>query len=270
MQNIPFEQKALFEHLFWLQILGDHARFLFNDLSPKETSEVETARSFIMIFDALLAEARNTGNISQLNALTQEAFGQANALRDFKLHLLKRQLLDKIALHDPPTFLNHMLNELEEYLRILQYMRCGEIPPLVHPIHHDLLWLPDAAGHAAAIAAGLDETEQALFQKSRDFIKQFHDLYLKAIEIKGYLRTCVLEFPALDRFHTEIRDRIAAFMDFLCYMKDYIMKNEVLTTLPELIPDHMLREECYFLTKLAEETTLTIPTCDPTWPRPAD
>jgi hypothetical protein len=30
------EEEALFEHRFWLQILGDHARFILNALSPKE------------------------------------------------------------------------------------------------------------------------------------------------------------------------------------------------------------------------------------------
>lgn len=35
-----FDQVALFEHRFWLQVLGDHARFIFDTLSPQETEEI--------------------------------------------------------------------------------------------------------------------------------------------------------------------------------------------------------------------------------------
>jgi hypothetical protein len=44
-----FQQAALFAHRFWLQILGDHGRLMFNALSPKATVEIERAlfyRSF--------------------------------------------------------------------------------------------------------------------------------------------------------------------------------------------------------------------------------
>lgn len=270
MHILPYEPKALFEHLFWLQILGDHGRLLFNNLSPKETPEVEMARSFIVTFDTLLTEARNVSSAAQISILTQEAFQQANAIRNFKLYLIKQQLVEKIALHFPPTFVNHMVNEVEEYLRILQYLQCGKLPPLLHPIHHELLWLPDAAGHAGAIANGLDGTEQSLIEKSDHFTKQFNDLFIKATEMRGYLRTGITEFPALDRFNNEISEKMSRFIDFLCYIKDYIMKNQVLSALTELVPDHMLREECYFLTKLAEVSVIAIPPCDPAWPRPEE
>ena len=47
-------QVALFEHRFWLQILGDHSRFILNALSPTETKEIQIAENFIPIFDQLL------------------------------------------------------------------------------------------------------------------------------------------------------------------------------------------------------------------------
>ncbi len=37
----------LFEHQFWLQILGDHSRFILSSLAPKEQAEIEKAYYFI-------------------------------------------------------------------------------------------------------------------------------------------------------------------------------------------------------------------------------
>lgn len=50
--------EALFEHRFWLQILGDHARFIFNGLSSKEAEDVQKANRFIQWFDGLLAQSQ--------------------------------------------------------------------------------------------------------------------------------------------------------------------------------------------------------------------
>ena len=54
---------AKFEHEFWLQILGDHSRFILDSLSPSETKDIEVAKRFKGAFDRLLGEAR------QLNEL---------------------------------------------------------------------------------------------------------------------------------------------------------------------------------------------------------
>ena len=51
-------QEALFEHRFWLQILGDHSRFIYNALSPKEVKDAQTAAQYIGQFDQLLSISR--------------------------------------------------------------------------------------------------------------------------------------------------------------------------------------------------------------------
>jgi Domain of unknown function (DUF2935) len=259
--------KILFEHLFWLQILGDHSRFIFNNLSPKETSEIARAASFIDTFNTLLDNARQITSSTQLDLITSEALTSTNQLRDFKLHLLCRHLVGEIAVHLPPTFFNHMLNELEEYLRILEFLQCGQCPPLMHSLHHDLVWLLDAVGHAASLASTLDEVELSLIDQSELFKKHFRDLHYKALEFKGSLRTGLQEFPALSRLNFEVRDKIVQFMDFLSNIKASVVSKETLGALAPLVPDHMLREECYFLIKLAEVSGIVIPPCDPTSPR---
>lgn len=43
MMNNPSSQAIWFEHQFWLQILGDHGRFIFSNLSPEEKDEINRA-----------------------------------------------------------------------------------------------------------------------------------------------------------------------------------------------------------------------------------
>src|SRR5690348_1722573 len=96
---------ALFEHRFWLQILGDHARFIYFALSDNETEELGRAHNFIDIFDSLLHQARRDPNTVDLNGLNRTAWQYALQLREFKLHLLRRHLTGRIQIHLPPSFL---------------------------------------------------------------------------------------------------------------------------------------------------------------------
>jgi hypothetical protein len=94
-----------------------------------------------------------------------------------------------------------MVNELDEYLRILSYLKKGEMPPTLHELHHHLIWLLDAAGHAGAISSNMDRIEKKIREKSDDFTKDFEAFYLKVVEMAGYLWTNLSTFPALEKFN---------------------------------------------------------------------
>lgn len=260
-------KEALFEHRFWLQVLGDHARFLLNNLSPKETQEVQHAQGFITRFDSLLAAACQDVGGDTLTTLTRQAQQAAVQLRDFKLHVQRRQLAGKIEIALPPTFLNHMLNELEEYLRILEALLNDGKVPVFHPVHHHLLWLLDASGHAAALDDRFDPVEKKWKKKAMKFTKTFEGLYLKSVETAAFLRTRLPEFPALARLNSESELAIKLFQGFLAELQEMELTNSVLDTISPLIVDHMYREECYYLTKLAQVTHGDLPDCDPAKPR---
>ncbi len=49
-----WRRQARFEHRFWLQILGDHSRFIHDALAPVEKENIKIASQFIQIFDMLL------------------------------------------------------------------------------------------------------------------------------------------------------------------------------------------------------------------------
>ncbi|EFM12980.1 conserved hypothetical protein [Paenibacillus curdlanolyticus YK9] len=260
-------QSALYEHRFWLQILGDHARFIFNTLSPIETKDVQLAGAFMQAFDRLLEQARQAKSEADSGPLSKQAYDQTIAFRSFKLDLLRRAVLGKVVIGLTPTFLNHMVNELEEYLRILTDLIAGKPVPTFDALHHDFLWLPDAAGHAAAIASDLDSVEKRLIETSERFEKHFEHLYLKAIEMAGYMRTNLKDFPAFRRLHKEVDMEMKLFVGLLHELEEMELTAEVLDRIHPLMPDHMMREECYYLTKLAQLGLVSNPNCQADKPR---
>ncbi|OPA81224.1 hypothetical protein BVG16_02565 [Paenibacillus selenitireducens] len=258
---------ALFEHRFWLQILGDHSRFIYNSLSPNELQDIVTADDFIQLFDQLLDQARQLGPTSSLQELNQRAYEASKRLRAFKLDLLNRALLGKVSVGLSPTFFNHMVNELEEYILILEALLEGKPVPTFHALHHDMLWLNDAAGHASSIASSLDEVEKRFIQQSREFEQHFDAFYLKAVQFIGYLRTLQTTYPSLKRFHQDVNMEMVVFMGFLTELEELGLSAELLSRLNPLIPDHMYREECYYLLKLSQSGDVPAPNCDPAKPR---
>jgi hypothetical protein len=261
--NENLERSARFEHRFWLQILGDHSRFIYEALAPVQKEEIEIASTFIRVFDTLLNRAKT----SDLEPLTIEAESEVIKLREFKLELLRKHLIGKIKIHLPPTFINHMVNELEEYLRILNHLKDGQVPPIYHELHHHLLWLLDAAGHSDAISSNLDGVERKLREKSKAFTKSFDNFYLKAVELAGYLRTNLASFPALTKMNVDSQLEIKLFQNFLLEIEELRLSKQALGTFAPLMADHMYREECYYLMKLAESANLDPPNCDPAKPR---
>lgn len=257
---------VLFEHQFWLQVLGDHARFLLNALSPKETYYINQTNPFIEQFDHLLEKSYQTTSREGIAELNQEAYDSSMKLRELKLALVYQHIMGKIDISLPPTFINHMVNEIEEYLRILgDFIKSKE--PRTNDIRLHLLWLLDGWGHASAIESDLDPTEKELIKKNREFSKIFKNLYLRTIEYNGFMRTGVFEFPALSQLNMVADEKMNDFKDHLYELMTAIEEKRVLGTIAPLMLDHMYREECYYLTKLSMISETGNPECDPTKPR---
>ncbi|WP_062047425.1 DUF2935 domain-containing protein [Bacillus sp. JCM 19034] len=258
-----FEEVARFENSFWLQVLGDHARFIHDALAPSEAEKIKEARYFIDAFDQLLVNVNTEDPVLLSNIVTEEV----QKLRDYKLIIIGEHLIGKVKIGLGPTFLNHMVNELDEYLVILEYLTKGQSPPTFHELHHHLIWLLDAAGHAGAITDNMDRIEKDIRGKSMAFTKEFEEFYLKAVELKGFLRTNLSKFPALERFNKDVAFEMQLFQCFVDEIEELELSKQALGTFAPLMADHMMREQCYYLMKLAETTEVEDPKCDPTKPR---
>jgi hypothetical protein len=261
-----FEKVIYFEHGFWLQVLGDHSRFLLDSFSSSEKDEIREAKYFINLFDTLLEESRKDLPGEKLISLTEAAYKAANEILNFKLHIIREQLVGNIKIKLPPTFINHMVNEVQEYILVLNSLLRNQLP-IAHTIHHHLLWLPDGAGHAFAIGSSLDSVEKDLIAISKDFSKTFDNMFIKATEFVGYMRTCLTEFPALNRLNSQAEIKMTSFQCFLKELEELVKAKKALGTLTPLMLDHMYREECYYLTKLSQVSEVNPPECDPTKPR---
>lgn len=249
-------QNILFEQTFWLPVLRDHSQFILDSLSPREEHEVKQANRFYKSFNELI--------INEIFLDLESSYRIAKKLRNFKLHLLERLLTDQIAFHLPPTFINHMVNEVDEYLRILKCFINRRNPSLGHPLHHHLLWLPDASGHADGVLKNFDGVEKNLIMKGNEFKEKFEDYYIKAVELAGYLRTHLKTFPALEHFNSEVELEMVLFQKFLEELEEMSLDKMMLGTLDPLMADHMYREECYYLTKLSQVSNIKPPTCTTT------
>lgn len=258
---------TLMEHRFWLQIMGDHARFIFFSLAPNEVEYLQRAQDFIIGFDQLLDQVNIAENTQELGLVSKQAFQLTMQLREFKLLLLSLTLSSDIKIHLTSSFINDMLNELDEYITILHSLNSNH-PVLYHPLHYHLLWLPDAIGHAASVSSNIDFIEKDILDKSNYYELQFTDLYIKATMMNGYLRTQLDNFPSLSRLNKQVEVIITSFKTFLEELRDERMNGHILGTLFPLMADHMSREECYYLWKLTQTAGLTRkPDCNPGSPR---
>lgn len=242
------QTSIVFEHRFWLRILRDHLSFIIDKLASVHIEELDGARALkLVVLDQL--DHVDTGS-----AVLSEVLAVVKAVREFKVHILRRQVVDggdfKLSL--PPTFINHMLNELDQYLRILQTAEEGHVFQERVLNAHDL-WLLDAAGHSEAVMAELDPTEKdlkLLFKKQKKEFKMLHD---KTKEFIAYVLRINTSFDAIERLTVVAIDEITAFNRLLAEVYNLRIEDQVLGTFSALLIDHMLREEAYYLMKLGIE-----------------
>lgn len=257
------ENSLRFELVFWLQIMGDHARFIKASLIPGDNNLVMITSNFMQLFDKLLDKARQASQLEHGGELVGEITAGVISFREFKRELLSERLRNLSVTSLTPTFYNHMLNELEQFLAVLSMGTPEGAKGNILGEH--LLWSLDAAGHAAALASALDKVEYRLRAEAELFLIRFDELYLKVVELTGYYRSNPPAVqPVLEAFNLEMVKVMQDFMGYLEELKEKILKNQVLSSLSPLIPDHMYREECYYLHKIARsQTGISKPECDP-------
>jgi hypothetical protein len=244
--------------------MGDHARFIKGSLSPDQASFSMVAENFIQIFDRFYERVSRPDDHRETSGLIGDINTAVLSLREFKRELLSIRLQNRPVTSLGPTFYNHMLNELEDFLKILADYQAGKAnTDNVLGLH--LLWSLDAAAHAAILGADLDKVEYRLQKLAKDFEKRFDHLYIKAVELTGYFRSKPpAAGPALERFNLEIAAEIQKFMEFLIELCQGVIHQQILGRMLPLEPDHMWREECYYLRKIAEVTPeFPMPDCDP-------
>ncbi len=146
-----------------------------------------------------------------------------------------------------------MIIEADEANRVLESLGQGEATdPAILSLHHHLIWLPDASGHAAALHSNTGPTQKELLETTEQFKQIFDGMHLRALELLAMLRVAPRMVSALRRLNRDSMAQIATFRAFLAELRDDLENCEILGTLVPLFADHMLREELYYTEKMMQ------------------
>ncbi len=257
------QKNQIFENRFWLRIMLDHLYIILNALNYRETEERGRAETLIKSYNAMLEKVWNTVTAEELRQLNENAFKATEQIRLYKLHLLTRQLRGDISIAISSDLISRLASEAECYLDIL-YLFLHDKKYVIQPVPLHMLWLYDAAGHAVDVANGFNFSNTELKSKTLSYQTEFMFLYIRAAEMKGFIRTGIEDFPAFDQFNLDVSAKLTEFTEFFVDLNFKIIKGNVPTTVTSVMLDHMYREECYYLTQLAKISKIRAPVCDPT------
>jgi hypothetical protein len=241
---------------FWTRIMRDHGEFQYTSLAPNEYNYIKRARYFMDVFENLHEEARNLpDDISNKDALSliPKNIVALQQFVDFKREMLTMLVKCNIGLGLTPTFLNHMINEAMEYYRVLCIIQ-GTIPynAALENIRLHKVWLPDASGHASAIASDLDAVESEFVYIGDKFSKRFRELFIKSYEMYKIFERTGVENGSLLYLNKEVEKEIDKFITYLESVEVLRESCNLLGsgTLKSLIPNHMIREEQYYMNRI--------------------
>lgn len=241
------------ELLFWLGIMRDHTMFQMNALASSEKQSITAAQFYHSFFQRMHRRAeRGTDSPAMRNEIMQGLTG----FIQFKTDLLRELMTCDLVMNMTPSFINHMINEAMEFETYLTRQTLASEPfeyTLLLTDQHRI-WLIDAAGHAAFIAANLDANESLLIAEAQQFQDAFNKLAHKAVELLTILKRTALNDGALILLSEEASDWICKFIDFLQKVKNLRAACRAMATgmLSPLVLEHMMREERHYLNSIKQ------------------
>ncbi|WP_338016887.1 DUF2935 domain-containing protein [Paenibacillus antri] len=252
------------EHLFWIGILEDHAVFVIDHLSARETRWAEAAHDYVQAFGRLrtqlqaLDAALPVDNESMID-FARIAQPVAHGYYRFEGELQRLRISNAIDLQLMPVYFNGTLLENEEYLRILGYYVNGKSYPPKSLYGLLDMWLEDQLGHAVLLYDHIDPTELPTLQQTRTFIDAFQAHMAKNRAIGGFLRFTPPGFPVQRKFAVDVSVTSIAFYSFVERTIERFRHDELLGRLTLRFLEHHLPETCYFLYQLSRFDPRIIP-----------
>lgn len=259
-------QGNLSELRFWLQVMGDYARFIRDSLIIKEAQEILEAQKYITLFDDLLARGRKPLAGGDLMELNRQSYREAEDFRKYILHIADRQLTEAVIVNMTPAFLNHMVNDSEYFLDSLSGYTMGR-EPVLNPVEVSLKWLLNLYEATLSLQDKLGSVFFIATRRAGMFSVDFLNLYYQAYVLNGLRRAGLKEFPSVQQMNEQIRDTMTSFGEYLVDLIRQTLEKKIVGTQTLLYLDNIYREVCYFLTRLAQADGVPPPACDPASPR---
>lgn len=232
--------------LFWTDILSDHAMFQINAFSPKEERYIVEAEKFYGQFkryNKLITIGQNV-DMRTLESDTARFIS-------FKKKIVYELLNHNIAINFSPSFINHMVNEGDEFLNMFHSRNC---PEKIQDLHLYInTWLADASGHASTLASFIDLAEAPSIKKANFFKTMFDDLIKKSSEIHMIQKN--LEIDVDTRLlAVETIEMLQEFIEFSQKIGELLNSKKLMSvgTLSSDITNHFIKEHKYFIEKIED------------------
>lgn len=244
------------EHLFWLEILQDHAYFVRDHLSVSEVEYVNTSQQYIHLFGELISILnsipRTVNHIDEtMIYFANRAWPVAKGYYEFEGKLQSLRIDNEVNLNLSPTYLNGTLAENQEYLRILTFLVQGKIPvPLPLTDLMDL-WLEDQLGHVVLFEDLLDPIELMATKQAEAYISSYQAFIIQNRHLKGYLRFKEPNFARQKEFANDVGKTTIEMSRFIYSMVIKYKEKKILNKSTLRFLEHHFPETCYFIKKLS-------------------
>ncbi|MGM0920097.1 MAG: DUF2935 domain-containing protein [Bacillota bacterium] len=244
------------EHLFWLEVLQDHAYFVRDHLSASEVEYVNTSQQYINLFSnliSMLGSIPHSVNYTddEMIYFSKRAWQVAKGYFEFEGKMQNLRIDNKVNLNLSPTYLNGTLAENQEYLRFLSQLVQGKEPvplPLVDLMD---LWLEDQLGHALLFDDLLDPIEIITKNQTEGYISKFQVFIIQNRHLKGYLRFKEPGFARQREFAYDVGKTTIEMSQFIYNMVIKYKENKILNKSTLRFLEHHFPETCYFIKKLS-------------------
>ncbi|WP_160720999.1 DUF2935 domain-containing protein [Bacillus sp. USDA818B3_A] len=245
------------EHLFWLEILQDHAIFVRDHLSVTERNEISIAEGFNQSFQRILDRLKQLDSelsysTNEMIEFAKQAYSTAYEYFRFEGRLQNLRIKNEINLNLSPTYLNGTLNENQEYLRILSYLVNGQ---QAVPLRLDQLldlWLEDQLGHIILLRNLVDPIELTVERQTDLYAQRFNMFILQNHHIKGFLRFTEQGFPRQKELALDVGRTVIEMNLYIRSVVDKYKGDRLLNKTTLRFLEHHFPETCYFIKKLAE------------------
>jgi hypothetical protein len=244
------------EHLFWLEVLQDHAYFIRDHLSATEAEYVDVSQQYIRLFGELIDQLNRVPRTADHQDETMVQFSNkvwpvAKGYFEFEGILQSLRIDNKVNLNLSPTYLNGTLAENQEYLRFLGYLQKGEEPEPLPLVDLMDLWLEDQLGHAVLFQNILDPIEINVSRQAEAYINQYQVYIVQNRHLKGYLRFKQPGFARQREFAYEVGQTTLEMSQYISGMVMKYNKKKLLNKTTLRFLEHHFPETCYFIKKLS-------------------
>ena len=248
----PYESLSLKRIQFWLRIMKEHSLFMKLGFACSDVKLIREAEQFYTIFENFEKQSRTIQCDEQFADFVCNLLVEVESVFCFKRHVLHLVVECQIGGYNYPLLVDHMSREAMYFFKLLKKVEDGDMKyPVDSIVSDNVFWLRHMADHARFIAGLLDPSERGFVDKANAFAVQFEQLQLQARDLDSMLwHSCPNN--NLSRFEKDVIDATVQIRNFKEAARDLIQACSIVSLIPPLLADHVLREAEYFLEVLEQ------------------